>query len=153
MARLAGLLLCVLALAGCAALADLGQLREDLESAGYDATSVNHDTTNGYSVLSIEVSTEEEPTYSDAEEIGEIAWRTFPGEIDRMEITINGSFGFAETYDDLLVHYGERPEDLPGDDGSDDSPLTLILVVAGVAVVFTALMVLVWRRGLRSTRR
>lgn len=72
-AALAGLLVCLLALTGCAALADLGQLREDLDSAGYDATSVNHDTTNGTSVLSIDVSTVDEPAYEDAERIAEVA--------------------------------------------------------------------------------
>jgi hypothetical protein len=138
-AALAGLLVCVLALTGCAALADLGQLRADLDSAGYDATSVNYDTTNGDSVLSIDVSTVDEPTYEDAERIAEVAWTTYPREIDRMEVSINGTFGFAESYDELLVHFGERP----------DSPLTLILVVVGVAVVFAALMVLLWHRGRR----
>jgi hypothetical protein len=147
-AALARLLVCVLALTGCAALADLGQLRADLDSAGYDATSVNHDTTNGYSVLSIDVSTVDEPTYADAERIAEIAWTTYPREIDRMEVSINGTFGFAESYDELLVHFGERPEGMPGND--DDSPLTLILVAVGVALVFAALMVLLWRRGRRS---
>jgi hypothetical protein len=147
-AALTGLLVCLLVLAGCATLADLGQLREDLDSAGYDATSINHNTTNGISVLSIDVSTVDEPTYGDAERIAEVAWTTYPGEIDRMEVSINGSFGFAEDYDDLLVHFGERPEGMAADDAGG-SPLTLIVVVVGVAVVFAALMVLLWRRGRR----
>jgi hypothetical protein len=149
-AALAGLLVCLLALTGCSALADLGQLREDLDSAGYDAAGIDHDTTNGYSVLTIEATTAGEPTDSDAEEIGRVAWTTFPGEIDRMEIILNGWSGFSEDYDDLLVRYGERPEDLPGDDGDDSNSLTVILIAVGVAVVFTGLMVLLWRRGRRS---
>ncbi len=153
MARLAGVFLLVLVLAGCATLADLAALREDLESAGYDAPSIDHNTTNGYSELSIDVSILDEPTFAQVEDIGRVVWTTFDGEIDRMHITINGWFGFTESYDKLLVRYGERPEDLPGDDGSDDSALTLILVVAGVAVVFTALMVLLWHRSRRAAQR
>ena len=147
-AALAGLLLCVLALTGCAALADLGQLRADLESAGYDATGISHHTTDGVSVLTIEVSTVADPAPEDAERIAEVAWTTYPREIDRMEVSINGSVLLAESYDHLLVRFGERPEGMPG--AEDGGPLTVILVVVGVAVVFTGLMVLLWHRGRRS---
>lgn len=146
-AALAGLFVCLLALTGCAALADLGQLREDLETKGYDATSINHDTTNGYSVLSIDVSTADEPTPEDAERIAEVVWTKYPGEIDRLEISINGSVQLAEPYDNLLARFGERPEGMASED--DSSPLTLIVVVVVVAVVFAGLMVLVWHRGRR----
>ena len=146
-AALAGLLVCLLALTGCAALADLGQLRADLDSAGYNATSINHNSTNGVAVLSIDVSTVDEPAPEDAERIAEIAWTTYPREIDRMEVSINGSVLLAESYDHLLVRFGERPDGLPA--GDDGSPLTVILIVVGVAVVFTALMVLLWHRGRR----
>lgn len=147
-AALAGLLLCVLALTGCAALADIGELRGDLESAGYDATNINHHTTNGVTVLSIDVTVlDDEPTDEATEHVAEIAWTKYPREIDRLEVSVNGRPLLAEDYDALVERFGERPEGMPA--GGGNSTVTVLLVVGGVAVVFVALMVLVWRRGRR----
>lgn len=150
-AALAALLACVLALAGCAALADLGQLRQDLETAGYDATTVNHNTTNGFSVLSISVSMPDAvPADEDAERVAEIVWRKYPGEFDRLVVTMNGAPRLDATADDLTGMFGERPADLAGssEEGGSSSALTVILILVGAAV-FAGLMVLVWYRGRR----
>lgn len=151
-AALAALLACVLALAGCAALADLGKLREDLATAGYDATSVNHNTTNGFSVLSIGISMPDAvPADEDAERVAEIVWRKYPGEFDRLVVTMNGAPRLDATADDLTGRFGERPADLAGssaEEGGSSSALTVILILVGAAV-FAGLMVLVWYRGRR----
>lgn len=145
----------VLTLAGCATIADLGKLRDDLRSAGYDANSVDHNTTNGVSVLRIGVSMPDgEPADADAdaEKVAEVAWTTYPGDIDRIVVELNGDVRLDATRDELTTRFGERPGDLAnsGDANSDDgSPvLTVVLILAGAAV-FAGLMVLLWRRNRR----
>lgn len=150
-AALAALLVCMLALAGCTALADLGQLREDIGAAGYDATSVNHNTTNGNATLSIGISMPDAvPSDDDANKVAEVVWTKFKGDFDRLVITMNGAVRLDATPDDLTSQFGDRPEDLtePSSkkDGGGSSALTVILILAG-AVVFAGLMVLVWYRG------
>lgn len=149
-AALAALLVCVLALAGCSALADLGQLREDIGAAGYDATSINHNTTNGNAVLSIGISMPDAvPTDDDANKVAEIVWTKFKGDFDRLVITMNGAVRLDATPDDLTSQFGARPEsatERSADKDGGSSALTVILILAG-AVVFAGLMVLVWYRG------
>lgn len=150
-AVLAALLACVLALAGCAALADLGKLQQDLDAAGYDATSINHNTTNGNSVLSIGISMPEAvPTDEDAEKVAEIVWKRYPGDFDHLLIDMNGAVRMNATPDDLKAEFGERPAGLTesSEDGGGSSALTIILILAGAAV-FAGLMVLLWYRGRR----
>lgn len=147
-AVLAGLLVCLLALAGCEALADVEKLRSHLGAAGYDAGRIQHTTNNGTTFLSIAVVTDGEPTDEDAERIAEVAWKKFPREFERLLIWINASMALDDSHGDLLRRFGERPEGLTAtDEGAN--PATVILIVAGVAVVFVALMVLVWHRGRR----
>ena len=145
-ATLAGLLVCVLALAGCASLADLGQLREDLDAAGYDATSLNHNTTNGVAVMSVDVSMTEEPTDADAERVAEIVWTKYPGEIDRLQIAMNGRLQLEMTDDDLRTMFGDRPEGKADEESGGSSALTVVLILVGAAV-FAGLMVFLWYRG------
>lgn len=149
-AALAALLVCVLALAGCTALADLGQLREDLDAAGYDATSINHNTTNGNATLSIGIAMPDAvPSDDDANKVAEIVWTKFKGDFDRLVIDMNGAVRVDATPDDLTSQFGERPEGLTTPSSKKDggsSALTVILILGG-AVVFAGLMVLVWYRG------
>jgi hypothetical protein len=151
-AALAALLACVLALAGCATLADLGQLQQDLDEAGYSATSINHNTTNGNSVLSISVAMPDAvPTDEDATKVAEIVWNRYPGDFDRLVIDMNGAVRVDATPDDLKAQFGDRPAELgeaeeKGAEGGGSSALTIILILAGAAV-FAGLMVLLWYRG------
>jgi hypothetical protein len=153
-AALAGLLLCVLALAGCAGLAELGQLRADLDAAGYDATSINHNTTNGHSVLSIDVSMPDAvPTGEDAGKVAEVVWTENPTDFDQLVVTMNGAARLTATTDELTARFGERPEAVrkqSDDGGGSSSALTVILILAGAAV-FAGLMVLLWYRGRATT--
>lgn len=149
-ATAAALLVCVLALTGCAALADLGQLRQDLGAAGYDATSINHNTTNGNATLSIGISMPDAvPTDDDANKVAEVVWTKFKGDFDRLVVSMNGAVRLDATPDDLTSQFGDRPEGLTKSSSKKDSgssALTVILILAG-AVVFAGLMVLVWYRG------
>ncbi|MFI7678299.1 hypothetical protein [Actinophytocola sp. NPDC049390] len=151
---LAALLACVLALAGCASLADLGKLQQDLDAAGYNATSVNHNTTNGNSVLSIGIAMPDAvPTEEDGKKVAEIVWKKYPGEFDHLVVNMNGAILVDATPEDLTAEFGDRPAGLTeeSEDGADrggSSALTIILILAGAAV-FAGLMVLLWYRGRR----
>jgi hypothetical protein len=150
-AALAGLLACVLALAGCAALADLGQLREDLDAAGYDATGINHNTTNGHSVLSINVSMPDSvPTDADAEKVAEVVWTKSTTDFDQLTVAMNGAVRLDATADELADRFGARPEGAPEDDGGLSGTVVAVIVVLAVAAVFAGLLVLLWRRGRRT---
>ncbi|MFC4856735.1 hypothetical protein [Actinophytocola glycyrrhizae] len=150
-AALAGLLALLLALAGCAALADLGELRADLESAGYDATNINNNTTNGFTVLSIDVSMPDAvPTDEDAERVAEVVWRKYQDDFDQLLVTMNGAVRLDATPEDLTGLFGDRPGDVAAADREDgSSATTTVIVVVVCAVVFAGLMVLVWLRGRR----
>jgi hypothetical protein len=148
-AVLGGMLVCLLALAGCGAyLADVGRLRSDLRTAGYEAGQIQHSTSKGTSYLTIAVVTDGEPTGEDAERVAEVAWTTFPREIERLLISVNENIVLDETEDELLRRFGARPEGLVAT-GDGGNPVIVILVASGAAVVLAAVMVLLWRRGLR----
>jgi hypothetical protein len=151
-AALAALLAGVLALAGCASLADLGKLRQELGDAGYTATSINHNTTNGNSVLAIEISMPDAvPTDEDAEKVAEVVWTKYDGGFDRLVVVMNGAVRMDATQDDLTGRFGDRPASADGSaegGGGGSSALTVILILVGAAV-FAGLMVLLWYRGRR----
>ena len=150
-AALAALLACLLALAGCAALADLGKLQQDLDEAGYSAASINHNTTNGNSVLAIGITMPEAvPTEEDARKVAEVVWNDYPGDFDRLVIDMNGATRMDATPEDLRAEFGDRPAELgeAAEEGGGSSALTIILILAGAAV-FAGLMVLLWYRGRR----
>lgn len=147
-ARLAGLLVCLLALAGCASLADLGQLRKDLDAAGYDATNINHNSTNGHSVLSIEISMPDAvPTDEDAEKVAQVVWEKSSTDFDQLVVAMNGEVRVDASADDLAGQFGDRPEDPAREDEGSGSSATFVIVVLAVAVLFAGLMVWLWYRG------
>jgi hypothetical protein len=150
LARVVAGLAVVLALAGCAAIADVVSLSSDLDKAGYVGTSVSHNTVNGYSLLRIETALPDRvPTEADGDEVAELVWTTYSGEFDRLRVVLNGELMVDKDVDELRAQFGDRPEgmsDLRSDNGSN---VILIVVVVVIALVFTGLMVLVWHRGRR----
>jgi hypothetical protein len=147
-AVLAGMLICVLALAGCTALAHLTALQSELATAGYSATAVNHHTINGRSTVGIEASMPTgTPSDEDADRIAEIVWTTYPVEIDELMIAINGQILMTASADELTERFGTRPVS-PRDDGGGSSVM-IIVVTLVVAVLLAGLVVLVWWRGRR----
>lgn len=148
-AVLAGMLMCLLALVGCAALADLAELQSDLEAAGY-SSNINHNTTNGHSVLSVSATMPNDvPSDEDADRIAEIVWTRFPGDIDELVVVINGNALLDATADDLTARFGERPDSVPaqGDGGGANVTVIVVALVAGLLVA--GLVFLVWWRGRR----
>ena len=148
-AVLAGMLLCVLALAGCSMFAGLSELRSNLTSAGYETQNIEHNVVNGRNVLLINaVMPHGEPTDAEANEIAEIVWTKYPAEVDELMITINGQQFMDASAGDLTEQFGERPASLGTHDGGGTNVL-LIVVILVVAALFAGLMVLLWRHGRR----
>jgi hypothetical protein len=147
-AVLVGMLMCVLALAGCTALAQLTTLQSELASAGYSGTDINHNTTNGYSTLSIEATMPAStPTDEDADRIAEIVWTTYPVELDELVVVINGQVLMTASAGELTDRFGVRPVSSREDGGG--SGVVIIVVTLVVAVLLAGLVVLVWWRGRR----
>lgn len=147
-AALVGMLMCVLALVGCTALAQLTALQSELAAAGYQGTDINHNTTNGHSTLTIDlVMPADIPSDEDADRIAEIVWTTYPVEIDELVIAINGQVLMSASADELTERFGPRPVGQQ-DDGGGGS-VVIIVVTLVVAVLLAGLVVLVWWRGRR----
>jgi hypothetical protein len=147
-AVLAGLLMCVLALVGCTAIAQLTELQAELDAAGYLNPDINHNTTNGRSTLTIEALLPNGvPTDSNATEIAEIVWTRYPADFDELVVSINGEVFVDASAADLTDQFGARPA---GErTASNETDVTAIVVVLVVAALFAGLMVLLWRRGRR----
>lgn len=146
----AGILVCVLALTGCSALAGLAQLQSDLSSAGYNATGINHNTTTSGSTLAVEVAMADAvPTDEDADRIAEVVWTSYPARFDELVIVINGKSFMDASADDLRDRFGERPASLGASSGGGGTNVVAIVVILAVAVLFAGLIVLLWRRGRR----
>lgn len=151
-AALAGVLVCLLTLAGCGALAKLTELQSDLDAAGYSATNINHNSVNGHDTLTIVATMPDGvPTDEDADKIAEIVWTTYPAEFDELAIMINGNALMDASADDLAARFGERPANLGAESGGSSSGpnVLLIVVVVVVALLIAGLVVLVWWRGRR----
>lgn len=135
----------VFALAGCAALADLGELRQDLRAEGYEVSGLSHNTMNGHDVLTLTATSDSD----DAERIAEIVWTKYPAEVDQLVVTLNGTQALDLSADELTEKFGERPESL-GPAAENGGPNITVIVVAVVgSLLLVALVVVVWLRGRR----
>jgi hypothetical protein len=147
--RVAGVLLvCVLAVAGCASLAALRDLGSEVQEAGYDNVNVNHQNTNGHDLLVIEVVRNEEMSGADADRIAGIAWRTYQAEFDELQIVLNGEPALSAGPDELASRFGERPDE-PAADPAGGPNVTALVVILVCAAAFAVVLVLLWRRGRR----
>lgn len=150
-AALAGVLMCVLALTGCAAIASMSDLNAELRSAGYEVSGMHQNSMNGHDVLSIEATMADAvPTDSDADRIAEIVWTKYPPVIDELVVTINGQQFMDASADELTERFGERTVSQPAGRGGNGVPVTAVIVVAVVALLLAGLVVLVWWRGKRN---
>jgi hypothetical protein len=142
-----------LVLAGCGSLARLQDLSEELSAEGYEVIGVNHNSSPSGSLLSVElVDKGELPTEDDAVAVAEIVWNEFDGDFDRLKVAINAQPMLAATEGELAERFGERPAGLAdGDEKGDGMNVTALVIILAVAAAFAGLMVLLWRRGRRST--
>ena len=145
----AGLLVCLLAVAGCATLAALQDLSSEIQAAGYENVNINHQNTNGHSVLTIETTRNETLSSKDADKIAEIAWTTYAADFDELQVVLNGELALTAGPDELAAQFGERPAGLGEESSSGGVNVTALVVILACAAVLAVILVLVWRRGNR----
>jgi hypothetical protein len=134
----AGLVAVLVTLAGCAALADVAALSDDLRDAGYRSPSVDHETRNGYSTLSIAATSPAgSPPETDGAEVSELVWTTYHGDVDRLRVVLDGRLVVDETAEELRSRFGARPAGLDDPGAGGGTNVVMIVVVVVVALVFT----------------
>lgn len=138
----------VLALAGCTSLANLGDLREELKAEGFDASGLNHNTTNGHDVLRVVATSDS----GDADRIAEVVWTTYPAEIDELVVVLNGEEPLDLSADELTEKFGERPESLGAAAVKSGPNVTAIVAAVVGALLVGVLVLVVWLRGRRPQR-
>jgi hypothetical protein len=139
---------CALAMAGCAPMGKVTRLQFDLADAGYETTAVDHRTSDGVAVLSVEGYLPRGPaTEDDLGQVAEIVWTTFPGDVDELRVLLAGTAQVTMSDDELAARFGPRPDELPTGDGEVDVAALAVILVSAAAL--TGIFVLVWRRGLR----
>lgn len=149
MRKVALLIALVVALAGCTSLANLGDLRKDIEAAGYDVSGLSHNTTNGHAVLRVQATTEGAGD-GGAERIAEVVWTKYPAEVDELVVVLDGEQALDLSADELVEKFGERPAELGDAARTSSGPNVTVIVVSVVAALLLAgLVVLVWLRGRR----
>jgi hypothetical protein len=152
--RLAGMLLvCVFAVAGCSSLAALQGLASDVQSAGYQNVNVNQQVTNGRSVLTIAATRNQTLSETDAAEVAEIAWKKFPGDIDELQVVLNGDLAMDAGSDELVSRFGERPAGRAEESSGGGVNIAAVVVVLVFAAALTVFLVLLYRRVNRPSRR
>ena len=145
-AILTGVFLLTLVLSGCAALNNLLDLGDAIEDAGYHSVSCNSNSVNGHTILDINANTTtDEPTNNDAPRIAKIVWTTYDGTFDELRITINGTPSLDATTDELTDMFGNRPEGVVSNTGSNFTMVIILTLVA--AAILIGLVILIWWRG------
>jgi hypothetical protein len=143
--RLLGVLLGVLAAAGCFSVAEMEALESRITEAGYTDVGVGHImSTNGLdtvTVMAVEPSTTDEGA-----EIARLVWDTYPEEVDEVVVTLNGVSRSA-TRDQMLQAFGPRPlQPNPDEDTDLGDVLLRVVVVVLVLVVLIKLLTLLGAR-------
>lgn len=143
---LPGVLLWVLAAAGCVSLAEMDRLGSRIEEAGYTEVGVGHSVSSfGYDTVRISAS-KPAPT-DDGAEIARLAWDTYADEVDEVVVTLNGTTRSA-TRDELLEAFGPR-----GLDPDPDESTGLADVLGWAVAVILIIVVLTKVLGFLGRRR
>src|SRR5215217_7810269 len=151
---LLAVLLCAATAGGCAMVADIAGLTSRIQDAGYENVQVNHKVTNGVDVLTVEAVTPNEPaTDEDALRIAEIVWTTYPRQVDRLDLVLNGRQVVSASRQDLTEEFGQRNPDLDKGTGIGRILLVGLAIVGVMLVLLVLLIVLLIRRGRRRARQ
>jgi hypothetical protein len=145
---LLGVLLWVLAAAGCVSGAEMDQLESRIKEAGYTEVGVGHSvSTYGHDTVLI---TAIKPSATDGIEIARLAWHTYAEEVDEVLVTLNGITRSA-TRDQLLEEFGPRQLDPNPDESTDlGDILGFAVVVVLIIVVLVKVLSFLGRRRRRS---
>jgi hypothetical protein len=147
---LAGLVLGVLALAGCETFAKMTDFLVAVQDAGYENVQVNQNTSVGEDVVVVEVVTPDTTSTPDehADRIAELVWTEYPFPFAELRVAVNGATVLETTAGDLEARFGERPESLVAENDGGVNVGAIIAVVV-VALLFAGLAFIVWWRGRR----
>jgi hypothetical protein len=148
-ARLLGVLLCILAAAGCASLTELSNLSSRIKNEGYIGISVKHNTTNGFDTLAVNAYKVDQQA-DDGEAIFRLIWDTYPAEVDRVVVTVNDKARSA-TKAELEKAYGTRKiQPAAGGSGAGAVVAWILVAVLFVGVLATGVIVRRHRRRRRE---
>ncbi|MFE9747106.1 hypothetical protein ACFYOT_19565 [Saccharothrix saharensis] len=142
--RLLGVLLSVLAAAGCVSVAEMENLEARITDAGYTDVGVGHiANTNGFdtvTVRAINPSTTEEGA-----DIARLVWHTYPEEVDEVVVTLNG-ISRSATREEMLQAFGPRQlQPNPDEDTDLGDILVRVVVVVLILVVLIKVLSLLGR--------
>ena len=137
--RLLGVLLCVLAAAGCFSLDEMEELRSRIVDAGYTDVGVGHVVDiSGFDTVDVRAN---KPSATDeGTDIARIVWHTYPDEVDGVVVTLNGVSRSA-TGEEMLRAFGSRQLESNPDEDTDlgDILRPVVIVVLILVVVFKVL--------------
>lgn len=137
--RLVAVLLCLLVAAGCGALTEVMNLSKRINDLGYSNVSVNHNTTNGFDTVSITAAGG--PEGGNGEDIARMVWDTYPAEVDKVVLTLNGE-EYSGTAAELEKAFGPRKIQPDPDNSFGKSALWWIIGI-GVFVLLAIVGVII----------
>ncbi|WP_158850265.1 hypothetical protein [Saccharothrix deserti] len=133
--RLLAVLLCLLVAAGCGALTEVMNLSNRVKDAGYTNVQANHSTNNGFDTVTITASGG--PEGSDGEDIARLVWDTYPAEVDRLVLRLNGK-DYSATNAELEKAFG--PRKIQPDPDNAISGESILWWVIGIGLFFLLLV-------------
>jgi hypothetical protein len=141
-------LLFVLAAAGCVSYDEMETLGSRIEDAGYTEVGVSHGVSNfGFDTVDIRAN---KPSATDeGEDIARLVWHTYPEEVDKVVVTLNGITGYA-TREEMLQAFGPRQlQPNPDEDTDLGDILEWVVVVVLIIVVLVKVLTFLARLGRR----
>lgn len=139
MKRLAVVLLCLLVATACGALTEVMNLSKRINDAGYSNVSVNHNTSNGFDTVIITATGG--PEGGNGEDIARLVWDTYPAEVDKVVLTLNGE-EYSGTAEELEKAFGPRKIQ-PDPDNSFGKTVMWWIIGIGVFVLLLIIGVIV----------
>ena len=133
---LIGVLLCVLATAGCVSDAEMDRLGSRIEEAGYTEVGVGH-VVDLWGYDSVQISARTLSATDEGTEIARIAWHNYAEELDEVVVTLN-DVTRSGTRDQLTEAFGPRQLDPNPDEDTDLGDVvefTVVVIVIIVALV------------------
>jgi hypothetical protein len=131
--RLLGVLLFVLAAAGCVSGAEIEALESRIEDAGYTEVGVGHTiSTTGFDTVNIMAG---KPSATDeGVDIARLVWHTYPEEVDEVVITLNGTSRYA-TREYMQEEFGPRQLQPNPDEDTDLGDIVEVVVVVVLIII------------------
>ncbi len=151
MRRLVALVVCGLAVAGCARAAGVDDTRRALESAGYTDVDIELRAANGIGVARVVAA----PGGPPADAAAGVVWEMLPVRFDQLIVAV-GDASTPFSYEELNRRLGPRSPSLDGKQVDEEvirSGLKLMLLLSAGAILSVAAVVFTGLGVVRATRR